>query len=208
MRPKSSSRFLAEEGGLTGEALEGDHAERPDVGAKNRPRRRAPGSGDHVVRGAQHRAGAREPCRGGRGGERVVVIPTEVELADEPGDPEVDHFDVVVPLVIHRDEDVVRLEVAVHDAELVRAMERAQQTWPRIRATLQGAQAAASARAARRASPLRAAPGRGRGRKSSVTPKSKTCTAWRVPEARGDLRLGGETPVIRSRRSARRRGET
>ena len=53
------------------------------------------------------------------------VVDGFLERAEELRDAEVEHLDLLAPLVVDEDDDVVGLEVAVHDAELVRALERA-----------------------------------------------------------------------------------
>ena len=103
-------RRLTAEGALAGHRLEGDAAEGEDV----RPRVDRLAAGllrRRVSGGADEHADAR--LVGDQLGRRLAVGRAQ----DELGQAEVEHFGVAVG----RDHDVVRLEVAVDDAGLVRA---------------------------------------------------------------------------------------
>ncbi len=71
--------------------------------------------GAHVARGAEDHAGPGELGRG--------LLALLVTLSLDLGDAEVDELEQLVALVVGRDEHVLRLEVAVHDAVSVRVLE-------------------------------------------------------------------------------------
>ena len=94
-------------------ALEDDDAERPNVSAVVD----VPLAEDllwrHVILGSEHRAGSREPSS-----VRAVVVSRR-----ELGDAEVEHLDDW-PVWRLREEDVVRLKIAVDDPARVRCADR------------------------------------------------------------------------------------
>ena len=138
---------VAVERALAGEALERDDAERPEVGAVVDRLVALSLLGAHVVRRAEDRAGARRAC------------PPPSRRALDLGDAEVEHLGDLVVLVAD-EEDVLRLEIAVHDARLVRALQRARDCASRMRAVSAGERRVEPVKPLRRGSRPRAAPSR------------------------------------------------
>ena len=91
------------------EQLEEHDAERPDVGARVDVPRRAHLLGRHVERRAEHRARSREPGHFAARSPRIGLRHAEVE-----------HLDLRRAADGAREKQVLRLEIAVHDARGVR----------------------------------------------------------------------------------------